>query len=187
MAAIAPQPSTLRSCNRARGFTLAELLIVVAIVAILAALVVPPYNDAIARARVKDATEHIHGLVLLAQTEGRIRDTNLSVAVNSDAWCVGVAPFPNCDCTLGDGAGACILPVAGQPVLQTVLGDAFPGVAVSGNLTGTTFNRLRRTASPWGTIAITAREQTLEIKIGLTGRTRVCAPSGSHFSGYPGC
>jgi len=172
-----------------KGFTLSELLIVVAIVAIIAALAAPAYNDAIARARVKNATENIHGLIMVARNESSVRDTNLSVSVNPDHWCVGVATFPGCDCTLGLGTTSCAIDVAGASVLQAIIGDEFPDVSITENFpgVGTTFNRLRRTASPGGTITVTSRGQTLEIKIGLTGRVRVCAPDGVTFPGYPAC
>ncbi|MGD9661076.1 MAG: Tfp pilus assembly protein FimT/FimU [Porticoccaceae bacterium] len=181
--------SHFQSCPRSRGFTLAELLIVLAILAIITALAVPAFSNASARARVKDATESIYGLISQARNESAVRDTNLSIAVNPDHWCLGIAPFPGCDCTLNAGATACVLDVAGTSILQTVTGDEFPDVAITETFpgVGTTFNRLRRTASPGGTIALSSRGQSLEIKIGLTGRTRVCAPEGSAFPGYPAC
>ena len=178
-----------QSRRRSTGFTLAELLITLAILGIIAALAVPGFSNAIARSRVKDATENIYGLITQARNESAIRDTNLSVAVNSDHWCVGIAPFPSCDCTPDASANACALNVAGTSVLQAVAGDEFPDVAVTENFPalGTTFNRLRTTASPGGTIAVSSRGQTLEIKVGLTGRIRVCAPEGSTIPGYPAC
>lgn len=178
-----------QSCRRSTGFTLAELLVTLAILGIIAALAVPGFSNAIARARVRDATENIHGLIIQAKNESAIRDVNLSVTVQADHWCVGIASFPACDCTPDPETNACALEVAGATVLQAVSGDEFPGVTITENFPalGTTFNRLRKTASPAGAIAISASGQTLEIKVGLTGRVRVCAPEGSAFPGYPAC
>jgi type IV pilus assembly protein PilE len=56
-----------KSKSRSRGFTLIELMIVVAVVAILSALAYPAYNHYIFRARVVPALDALSALALRAE------------------------------------------------------------------------------------------------------------------------
>lgn len=53
--------------NAQKGFTLIELMIVVAIIGILAAIAIPAYQDYIARSQVSEAMELASGLKGLLQ------------------------------------------------------------------------------------------------------------------------
>lgn len=177
------------------GFTLIEMMIVVAIIGVIAALAGPSFSDFLDKNRVKRAVIEVQGLIAKARAETTIRDTNLSVAATAGAagaWCVGYSATAGCDCTLTNpgSAGACAVPVAGVNVLQTVTAAEFPGVALAENFTGVgpTYDAVRGTASPWGTITLSSGSWSLGITVSLAGLARLCAPASATWSqGYPAC
>ena len=74
------------------GFTLIELMVVVAIVAILAAMAAPSYRDMIDRSRVRSAADDVLSVLSNARG-GAVKaglDTEVS-AITGASWCVGAA------------------------------------------------------------------------------------------------
>lgn len=53
--------------QRARGFTLIELMVVVAVIAILAAIALPAYNEYVQRSKITEATSALSELRLRAE------------------------------------------------------------------------------------------------------------------------
>ncbi|MCK9564053.1 MAG: hypothetical protein M0R02_15175, partial [Bacteroidales bacterium] len=92
-------------------------------------------------------------------------------------------------CSQRAGDSACTIQVAGEPVRQVVSGEDFPGVAITSNFpgNGTSFNRLRGNASPGGSIAVISGNTVVEVRVGVSGRVRLCAAQGSGLRGYPPC
>lgn len=170
------------------GFTLVELMVVVAIVAIIAAIAVPSFNDFVAKNRVKGAAEEIYGLILQAKSEAPIRDADISINTNTGAnpWCMGFSTTVNCDCT---NTTSCVVPVAGTNVLQVVNGTDYNGVTIAETFanTGTTFSLPRVTATQAGTISVVSGNWQLNIIISTQGRIRVCNPNNNTMTGYDAC
>ena len=180
----------------AAGFTLIELMIVVVIVAVLAALALPAFQDMIAKNKVKAAAEEIYGLVLQGKSEGPIRDRNIDFTVensNSTNWCIGYVTntagsgtLNSCSCD--DAAMAdvtCRVNVAGTDVAQVVRAEYHPDVIVTGSNFG--FSLPRQTAAGAGTLEIINGDWQLDVVVSAQGRIKLCNPNSNAMPGYEEC
>jgi len=187
----------LRAKKTHGGFTLIEALITVAILALLVAMAAPELSDFFVKGRVKRATIEVQGLIAQAKADRVPYESDMSISVtpgNSATWCVGYAKVAGCDCTLTDpeAAGACSFELVsgGAKVLRTVMGSEFPDVTLTENFpgTGTTFDQVRGTAAPFGTLELSSGAWGLGVAVALTGRVRICALATSTNSmGFPAC
>jgi len=73
----------------ARGFTIIELMVVVAIAAILAAIAVPSMQDMIVSARVRGASSDFYSALVQARSEAIKRRTTVTIEPASTYWNAG--------------------------------------------------------------------------------------------------
>lgn len=74
---------------KCRGFTMMELMIVVAIVAMLAAIAAPSFRETLANSRVKTVATDIHLSLMRARSEAIKRNADVTVAAIGGDWTAG--------------------------------------------------------------------------------------------------
>ena len=107
-----------------RGFTIVELMIVVVIISILAAVAIPSYTDYVTRSKIQEATSTL--LSQRVKMEQFFQD-NRTYSGACGAPGSSVAPAP----TSSNFTYACVIS-AGPPSTYTINATGKPGTAVDG-------------------------------------------------------
>jgi type IV fimbrial biogenesis protein FimT len=142
-----------RALRRMRGFTLTELMIVVAVFAVLTGLALPSYNQFVRNQRVKSASFEVFSSLVQARSEAITRNVSITMAPVSGNWANGW--------TVTDAGG-------------TVLRRQDPIAAVT--LTGpasVVYNSSGRLSSASGSFGLTATGASITsrcITVDLSGR-----------------
>jgi len=169
-----------------KGFTLIEMMVAIAILAILVTLAAPSFNSFIDKYRVKRASDSISAFLVNAKSEAVKRNTEVRVVITGGGatWCAGITEAATCNCSTG---GACQIDGADR----VVQGASFKGVALNGPGTGHVFEfkPLRGTVAGNETVELaSANGLKVNVVVGTVGRIRLCSPSGSgNIGGYPVC
>ncbi len=132
--------------HRARGFTLIEMMIVVGVIGILAAIAIPNYSDYVRRGKIIDGTSK------LADARVRLEQWFLDRRTYAGACGVGgvvrTAPGP-------DDAFALSCPVPPTATQYTVQADGIPGKGMSGfTYTINEQNVKATTGTYWGVTSV---------------------------------
>lgn len=182
-----------------RGFTLVELMVTLAVMAILMTAAVPSFVDFFERNRVRGAADGVISLVSDARAEAvkNALDVNISMAGAGTAWCIGgnAATPPSggqpagvaaaCDCTDSD---ACL--VSGQRLAVDV--GQFPDIAIDGGPLALIFDHTLGVVSPMGTSTVLLTsprgKYDISVQVNSLGQARMCTPAGSPtMSGVAPC
>jgi len=162
-----------------RGLTLIELMVTVAIMAILVVLVVPAFNDFLARSRLTGAAEALAQDLQLARSEALRSNAGVTLSLSpGSAWCYGSVA----------GTAACTCTTASSCTLRQVDSTAYTGVTM-----GTTFGAnattftARQGLADAGTVDFThPNAGTLRVSLGAAGQVSICSTSGA-LGHLPAC
>jgi type IV fimbrial biogenesis protein FimT len=159
-----------------RGLTLLEMMVAVAIVAVLASLAVPGFGATLARLHLKSAAERVAADMAEARFEATRRGQAMHLHFEPGAqWCYAVATAPACGCG------------SPQPCqLRQTLGRDHAGVVLE-HAQDLHFDPAAGTASiPAAVLLRSSHGETLQVEMTRLGRAKVCAPE-SEALGYPRC
>lgn len=189
------------------GFTLLELMIAVAIIAVLAALAAPSLSDFFDRNRVRAAADDVASLISQARAEAVKNDLPVLVSASGSGtnWCVGAnaadAPTPGekartdadaCDCTDGnDCMVAGIRRVVSSTDYRDVSIGALPGDILFDNTLGAMVSGsgVNRTLGNQ-TLTLTSPTGKYDVRVDVPalGQARACTPAASPvLSGMSQC
>ena len=165
-----------------RGLTLMEVMVTVAIMAILLVLAVPSFNSFLVRGRLTGAAEALAQDLQLAKSEALRRNAEVRFSFSSGSpWCYGsIASSTACNCTT---ASAC--------TLRQVDGSAYAGVTMAmPNPTfadNTAIFTARQGLANAGTVEFThPNAGTLRVSLGAAGQVSICSTSGG-LGHHPAC
>lgn len=153
------------------GFTLIEVMVVVAIIGILASIVFPSFMGNIERAKLRAASELLSSDLKWAKTES-IR-TNQDITVDftdgaNGAWSYTISPA-----------------VPAKNIAGANYSD-FSGISMSNTFgaSDTVFEPVRGKAQA-GSTTLSSTNYSIDVRVSLLGRVRICSTTG--FGGVDAC
>lgn len=184
-----------RDMTRQRGFTLLELIITIAVLAIVLSLAVPSMRSAAEKRRTIAAAEEIYSQLQLARSEAIARSEPVFMNIVGGAnWSVGVSD--NAACDPSDNAPACVLAdnnaANSNPITHRFTFNDHPDIGVA-----TTMNQIRfqsqRGIATAADIDITSTGDTgyvMSVLVGPLGQVSMCSEDtdlSKYVSGYRDC
>lgn len=166
----------MRLVRTNRGFTLVELMVTVAVLAILLTIGIPAFQNILDKRRLTGAAEQLYSDLQYARTEAIKRNTNVFVNFQpgTTSWCYGI-DTSSCNCNTTND---CQL----DGVNKVVSSSDFTGVSFtinngfSGN--NTDFDP-RHGSADNGTATFSSSYGAIKIIVGNLGRVRICSDSSN--------
>lgn len=183
----------MRTVDRPSGFTLVELMVTIAVLAIIVAMATPSFRTMAERTALRGAADNITGAIATAKEEAMKRDSlvRVDLVAMGSGVCVGArtvaaASDPGCDCATA--AAACDLgswPERERDMKNvSLLGSpAFGGDGgfVLDPKTGTLED-----LADVGSVQLSTPRYAVEVRLNAMGRATTCTPTVSGKNGLSG-
>jgi prepilin-type N-terminal cleavage/methylation domain-containing protein len=178
--------------RRARGLTLVELMIAIAVLAVLATLALPSFEDHLARRRVEGLAQGLRADLDLARSEAVQRNEAVTLSLGTNCYVLHLATATGA-CTVST---ATVVPADAR--IRAVMSEsAAVGLGALDGLAAIRFDATTGTADFTGAdpppqagavdVTATGRSFVLRVSTQRTGRTTLCVPAGSTIGGHPTC
>lgn len=183
------------------GFTLIELIVSLAVLAIILTMAVPSFTDFFDRARLRGATDDVVALISTARGEAVKTGRNVTIGFsgNANVWCIGAnqaatpavgSPYATssaCNCA---NTNACNV----DGVERIVTSASYSNVTLAAFPTTTSFvidgkqGAITDLSTNSATFISPAGKFQLQLTVSPIGQTRSCVPSGQRgMPGFPSC
>lgn len=153
--------------RRNSGFTMIELMVIVAIVGILIAVAAPSFTESMARRSLEGAANELNADLQYTKSQAASANMPISMLTSAHGYIVGRAPAD-----------------PDVPSLKTITLNS--KITLTAPLT-VSFDPYRVFANAVAiTLAHTQTSAQLQLKVDAMGLIQMCSPGGS-FGGYPAC
>ncbi len=172
-----------------KGFTLVELMVAIAIFAILATMAVPSFSSFMDKYRVKRAADTLSAFLINAKSEAIKRNATVRVVFRPAGapWCAGMitvsTTVSTCDCTVPN---SCQIDGADR----LVRGGDYKDILLTTTANGAmfSFTPLRGTVNSGNAQVQSVGGLQVRVTVSGTGRIRLCSPGNAgNRGGYPAC
>lgn len=164
---------TATSRSASRGFTLTELMIAIAVLAILLGLALPSFKTWLQNSQIRNAAEAIQNGLQRARSEAVARNANVEFVLGADSsWVVRLAGGADIEArSAGEGSKNVTRTVVPAGA-TTVTFNNFGGLGANSDASATLAQVELDSA-----LLTSAESQELRVTIGLGGNARMCDPN----------